>query len=302
MIPVCKRNSLSRREMTICIAARCSGNGGLGRHIVTVSDMKLTTGMYSSDMATLKLRHLSALWKCLVAGKFPQHRLLVDPLIELLCSDEAPKTYAGLMKAVTDAFIAANKKLAEESVLSGYGLTIDEFVKRRSDLGDSLYERLWSEIGRVKIGCDLLVCGFDDGGLPHVCIASNPTEENPSFMMDCDFPGFATIGTGGYIADSYLYACEQNPASHLVPTIYNTMCAKFLAESASDVGETSYLYVFGSDGSQIEIGGALEEKLREQWVAHGKPAMHTDMLNTISRALPLEGPKQLDSQTSRPGQ
>jgi hypothetical protein len=276
--------------MTICIAARCAGIESKGRYIVTVSDMKLTTGMYSSDMATLKLRHLSPFWKALVAGKFAQHDLIVDPLLQILCHEDAPKDYCKVIEAVTKVFIAANRTLAEQSVLSPYGLTVEEFVKRRSDLGDLIYERLWSEIGRVKIGCDLLVCGFDELKLPHVCIASNPTDENPAFVTDCDFPGFATIGTGGYIADSYLYSCEQSPACDLRSTIYNTMCAKFLAESASDVGENTHLYVFGPDGAEIrthsEQNGPLERVLRDQWIAHGKPERHADMLTAIEAALP----------------
>jgi len=256
--------------------------------------MKLTTGMYSSDMATLKLRHLCPLWKTLVAGKFSQHELVVQPLLEFLCSEGTSIEYSDVMKAVTNVFIAANRTLAEQSVLSPYGLTVDEFVKRRSDLGDSLYERIWLEIGRVKIGCDLLVCGFDRMNLPHVFIASNPTEENPSFVTDCDFPGFATIGTGGYIADSYLYSCEQSPACDLAETIYNTMCAKFSAESASDVGENTHLYIFGPEGSEIdtlsEQNGPLEALLRNQWIAHGKPEPHADMLAAIQEVLPIRSP------------
>src|SRR5208337_3889832 len=100
---------------------------------------------------------------------------------------------------------------------------------------------------------------------------------------DCDFPGFGTIGTGSYLADSALYGYEQHPAKELITTIYNTLSAKFLAESASDVGKQTYLYVFGETGDKVEMGdtGSLEHKLREMWLAHGKPPIPKDMADVI---------------------
>jgi|SRR6267142_2336142 len=276
-----------RGDMTVCIAARCDAKDGKS-YIVTVSDTKLTTGIYSSDRATLKLRHITTTWKCLISGKFSQHRPLVDRIVDATHTKEGTPSYGDVSKACTDAFIAENKRLAEESILAQYGMTMEDFIQRRVALGDVLYERIWGEIGRIKLGCDLLVCGFDGDGFSHIFIASNPTYDNPSFITDCDYPGFGTIGTGSYLADSSLYGSEQNPASSLLITIYNLAIAKFSAESASDVGEQTYLYVFNETGTKVKMGTVddLEDVLREQWRSHGKPTIPQDMFASIMEALP----------------
>jgi hypothetical protein len=229
---------------------------------------------------------LSKTWKCLISGKFAQHRPLVSRVAEALSAGAS--SYGEVAKACTDAFIAENKRLAEESILAQYGMTMADFVTSRHALGDALHERIWGDIGRVKLGCDLLVCGFDNHQFPHVFIASNPNEDNPSFVTDCDFPGFGSIGTGSYLADSAIYGSHQNPASNLITTIYNTLNAKFLSESASDVGEQTYLYIFDETGEKVKMGESedLEDVLREQWIAHGKPTIPKDAYASIVERLP----------------
>jgi hypothetical protein len=254
-------------------------------YIVTVSDTKLTTGFYSSDMATLKLRHLTKRWKCLISGKFAQHRPLLDRIRSLLAKPDAA-SYADMAKACTDAFIGENKRLAEESILAQYGMTMEDFIKSRDSLGDALYERLWGEIGRIKLGCDLLVCGFDNAKSAHIFIASNPSDDNPSFVTDCDFPGFAAIGTGSYLAESVLHGAGQNSVNRLSLTIYNTATAKFLSESATDVGEQTYIYVFDESGNPVDLDENLDSSLRDTWLRYGQPKTSEEMYVQIREALP----------------
>jgi hypothetical protein len=190
------------------------------------------------------------------------------------------------MNACTKGFIEENKRLAEERVLAQYGMTVEDFVKSRESVGDLLYERIWGEISRIKLGCELLVGGFDNSGSSHIFVVSNPTDDNPSFVTDRDFPGFAAIGTGSYLADSALYGMDHNSALGLKATIYNLTTAKFLSESASDVGEETYLYIFGKDGEEIELTPLVEGELRKQWVRRGKPEIPKEAMDTITDALP----------------
>lgn len=272
------------KSVTVCIAARCFPTDTTDSFVVTVSDTKLTTGIYSIEMATLKLRHLTKRWRCLIAGKFAQHRPLLERISDLLGGNTLPSC-TELTKVCTDAFIAENKRLVEESLLRPHGLTMDEFVKCRAELGETLYERLWGEIGRIKLGCDLIVCGFDPDRESHIFIVSNPTEENPSFITDCDFPGFGAIGTGSYLADSTLYALGQNPTNSLAVTIYNTLRAKFLSESASDVGESTYMHVFDGAGNTVAVDPALEDNLRGLWASE-ESVIPDDSFEMITEAIP----------------
>jgi hypothetical protein len=154
-----RRRPVRRDRVTVCIAAKCYEEKGM--FIVTVSDTKLTTGHYSLDLATVKIRRIHKNWNVLIAGKFSQQGSLNGHLMSALAPYSAP-TLSQVEAACSAAFIAENKRLAEESVLGKYGLTVDEFVKRRVDLGDVIYERVWSEIGRIRVGCELIVCGFDE--------------------------------------------------------------------------------------------------------------------------------------------
>ena len=268
--------------MTVCIAARCIHNDQ--QHLVTVSDTKLTTGgLYSTEMATLKLRHLHQRWRVLIAGKFSQHRPLISRILSRLVS--SADTVDFISNVCTEEFIAENKKLAEESLLSPYGLSMAEFVKSRGDLGDSLYERLWGDIGRTKLECDLLVCGIDSGGTSHIFTVTNPTVDNPSFITDYDYPGFACVGTGLYLADSTLHAIGRRLSDSLEETIYKTTLAKFVAESASDVGEETYLYVFDPNGERIPTPIVVADKLRTLYLAEGKPKVPQQALDMIVKEM-----------------
>jgi len=277
--------------MTVCIAARCFVKETNSQYIVTVSDTKLTTGSYSKEMATLKLRNLSSTWKCLIAGKFAQSGPVIDKIIGAM-SREMNLTDSRVRAICTEALIAENGRLAEEGVLSRYGLTMDTFLKSRESLGEGIFERLWSEIGATRFECDLLVCGFD-GTHAHIFVATNPTSDNASFITDFDYPGFAAIGTGGYLAESTLYAFSQNPVSSLEETLYMTTTAKFIAESASDVGEQTFIYAFGADGTVIDIDKALRRELRERWKKVGRPRIPESGLTLIRQHVPMLKPKEM---------
>jgi ATP-dependent protease HslVU (ClpYQ) peptidase subunit len=280
--------------VTVCIAARCEQNEY--SCIVSVSDTKLSTGYYSGEMATLKVRYLSDNWKCLIAGTFPHH----VPLLERLKGQIQSEEWSQVAKACTDAFIAENTRLAEETILSTFGLTIDQFLKSRSDLGDSLYERTWADLIRIKADCQSLVYGFDSE--PHIFTVENPGVDRLGFVTNCDFPGFAAIGSGSILAESKLYELHQNPARSLIETLYIALTAKFAAEAATNVGTETYVDVFAGDSHVIEFDNAFSmvEELREQREHREDFNIPCKAENIIARHLKTSKP--LTSQTSEQGQ
>jgi hypothetical protein len=226
---------LPRREaMTVCIA----GKSALGSEIVTVSDLKVTKGFYSSDFVTLKSERIHPSWLCLISGKISGRRPFIRRLQTILEDD---KTYSAedVAKNCTELYIEKQKQLAYEKVLSKYDLTFDSFLKSRQHLGDTIFERLWGEISRVQVGFDMIVAGFESRA-SRIFIVSNPTEENPSFITYCDDESFAAIGTGAYVAESLLFSFRHRfGVPDLNQTIYELLAAKFEAESASDVGDAT---------------------------------------------------------------
>lgn len=271
--------------MTICIAA-CAVDKATGKNfIVTVSDTKLTTGMYSQDVAAMKLKRVHKHWAAMIAGKFGQHNPIVMAITRELKAESHP-SLGTVADACSRVYVEEAKRMAEEAILAKYGLTMDAFIKSRHDIGDSLFEKTWGEISRIQVGCDLLICGFDQAG-PHILCVSNPTSENPSFVTYYDSPGFAAIGTGYYLAESTLYAFKQSVVTSLDQTIYHATTAKFIAESASDVGEQTFMLIFGEDGERFPLSMEtyLENELRRRWIAKGQPTIPDDALQMINEAI-----------------
>jgi hypothetical protein len=268
--------------VTVCIAAIADSE-----HIVTVNDMQLTAGgYYSAPMGSLKSFPIHPKWRVLIAGKISQKAPILGYLKETLPADES-LTGAQVAKACTDAFVQTTRQFAEEKVLSKYSLTMETFLKSRDMLGD-VYRELWGEIGRIQMGIEMLVFGFDEASIPTLFTVSNPTDDHPSFVTYGDDMGFGCIGTGAFLAESTLYGFEQGlgGVDNLSNTIYHVACAKFAAEAASDVGELTYLRVYKPDGTVFRFDlGWIETKLRPLWLKHCKPREDHEIKETISAKL-----------------
>jgi hypothetical protein len=265
--------------MTVCLAAIADDQS-----IVTVSDLRVSTGYTSSRVGTIKLLPIHVGWYVMYAGKV-SHCLGVIGNIQLTLSAlPNPPTDEDVMNAATNAFVAYSNKLAYERVLSPYGLDMQTFKQSRADLGDALYERIWSEIGRIKADCDLIVFGFDKNRLPSLFIVSNPTDDHPSFVTHCAVPGFACIGSGGYISESILHGFEQFAGDSSEKTVYQLCCAKFTAESATDVGDVTYVKIFYPDGSTKRLSGIpIDQKLRAEWELHVRPKVRDEGLKELAK-------------------
>jgi hypothetical protein len=255
-----KRLSGRREAVTVCIAAICKKKQNRDT-IVCVSDMKLSQHHYSEDIAAIKLRRVHQHWYAMIAGTFGQRQSILNEVRETFRSaTNAPVTE--MQGAFVSAYQKYGRQLATESVLAPYGLTLEEFLSRRAEIGDTIFEGLWGEIGRVKVGCEFLVCGFDNIG--HIFSVSNPTADNPSFITPHDDLGFGTIGSGAYVAESSLYAYQQSHGVSLEVSIYQTCAAKFSSESATDVGDATHVKIIQKD-KIIEYDIFLADDLKPIW-------------------------------------
>jgi hypothetical protein len=283
--PKLKRPS-ERKVVTVCLAA-------IGKHkendqgksvIVAVSDTTLSAGgYYSQEMGALKLKRLNQYWFAMIAGKFSQHRAIVD-LIAEAASASAQPTIAEMIAATTYAYISETRRFASESVLSRFGLTMEQFLDSRKKLGDSLFQRTWADISQVQVECDLLVFGFDEAG-PHIFCASSPTSERPTYITEHDSPSFAAIGSGSFTAESILYSFRHLSTHSLPKTIYHACAAKFFAESASDVGEVTTMVMLLPNGNIIPGDVSLAHQLKKMWERCGKLSEPENVLEIITQSI-----------------
>lgn len=257
-----KRLPHRRKAVTVCI-------GSIGKdYIVTVSDTKLSAGgYYSHPLASLKIHQIHYLWSAMVAGEVSQAQPLLNSLSRrvLECAKEEP-TLEDMSALCTKVYQEYTVQLAEEGLLAPFGLSMSDFLNSRERMGDTLFEQVWAAISKITVGCDLLVCGYSSG-VPHIFSVSNPTVSHPSFITYYDEPGFAAIGTGGMLAEATLYSFEHGKVSSLEETIYRTTYAKFVAESASDIGEDTVIRSLDKDGNVLTFDPSAAMDLRDKYIA-----------------------------------
>jgi ATP-dependent protease HslVU (ClpYQ) peptidase subunit len=260
--------------MTVCIAALAKDET-----IVTASDMKVSVGHTSSDVVMLKIEPVHPFWHVMIAGAIAQKFPILDIVRERL--KPIPRPSASEIRGVASAAYAEyGQLLATESVLSRIGLTMKDFLAKREQIGDLVFQQLIADISRITVGCDLLFVGHDNNNSSHIIGVSNPTPEHPSFTTE--YPSFAAIGSGGYLADTILHSLRHYAASTLEEAVYHVACAKFMAESASDVGETTYISVIYPDGSHVTMyPDFIDKKLRKIWETKVKPRIYNNVLPEI---------------------
>jgi hypothetical protein len=103
-----------------------------------------------------------------------------------------------------------------------------------------------------------LIYGFDEKGLPHIFDVSNP-----SVVTNHDLLGYAAIGSGETMAMASLRR-KQLPYD-LNKVVYRLLEAKFSAETASGVGESTTLFTMGSDGKDKSIGYGSIGEIKKIW-------------------------------------
>jgi hypothetical protein len=132
------------KPVTVCIAAACTEKAPYDT-VVCVSDMKLSQHHYSEDVATIKLREIHKDWRVMISGTFGERRRILEEVTGVI--SDKPTVSQSEME---DAFITAHqnyaRRLANESVLAPYHMTLEEFTRNRNNLGDVLYERIWGDI------------------------------------------------------------------------------------------------------------------------------------------------------------
>jgi hypothetical protein len=221
--------------VTVCIACICDN----GKAIVAASDSKLSTGYTSSDRATLKAVRVSKNWAFMYAASD------VSPIVPIRL-------------ALRERLRASSNKLP--SVISLFQSAYQEQVSVRArELGQLPQETL--------LGIFLMGFGYDEELKPHIF-----TVEDPQGKIDYhDITGFRTIGTGAQTASSILYFFGQNCRTPLALTLYHASAAKFMAESASDVGKHTSIIVLQPNGEAILLLEPDIDNLRFMWDREGKP-------------------------------
>ena len=226
----------------------------------------LSTKEMSADSIAVKSHYIAQDWGLMWAAEDASH---VTPIWEMTRGSLAPVRMHVHCDAVAGTVAGAyQRQLQEEATsryLSRYGLTMAKFLADGNKLfPQAQYEEMHREIRNLRLGCDFIGYGFDDG--PHIFRVSEPGK-----ITYEDEVGFAAIGSGWYSAIGTMFFHSVNKAMDLWEVVYHVLEAKFMAESAPGVGEQTHAEILNFDGSTTYIVEPAIEDLRKMWKKSGMP-------------------------------
>lgn len=294
--------------MTVCVAGIAEHDGE--KSVVTATDEMVTTGYFGKDKVAMKREFLHLDWEALFAADDVSEVTpilgCVRSLIHEKYSDRFPNGYVSLGEisgAFSQGYNKAVGMACEARILQRYGLTMEKF---RDDglrmFGSDVFNRIGRQIEDVSLGVDFLVCGFDGAGEPHLF-----TVGSPGIIKVYDQIGFWAVGSGQQSALSSLFFSGYNRSKDLNEAIYRVCEAKFMAESASGVGASTFVSVrsFPDVIAYIPNGAPLAKDIRKAWEREGRPRMPKKIKNVIKNKFGKQmqsarAARQSASQTSAP--
>lgn len=264
--------------MTVCIAAFAADR----QSIVMVSDAKVAFGDFSADSAVQKNIPISPRYAALVAGNDIAYAGPTLNRIEKRLKDSGTLDPDEVATFVHEELVETRRKKVEARILSKYGFTTETFRTRgKLSLSDSAFYDLLSKVDKEDLSLKILLCGFDENGKSHLRVVS--ADDTPE---DWDMIGFAAIGTGAISAlNSLSFAvehCSMSKYGSVEEVSYYVLAAKFMSESATDVGrDTFYVSVDKDDECTFMYSNAAIDIVRESWERFGAPRISKETIGAI---------------------
>jgi hypothetical protein len=260
-----RRATLAAQEHAICI----------------VCDSKAAFGAFSADGAVRKTVPLIYHYAVLFAGNDAAHA-------------------GGVISRAKECQIERDK-VAEAEILKPHGYDLETFRDKGSELcTDAVFFDIHTELQKKTLSLDFVIAGFDSNNQGHIRFTNCITPP-----QDYDSIGFWAIGTGAQAALASLsHAVEHLGLSRWDDpevVLYHTLAAKFMAESARDVGKATDAHIViafpsGEVGlRQINPLGGFDY-VRKVWEREGAPKrprgikerMDYVLINTMKEALSIE--------------
>jgi 20S proteasome alpha/beta subunit len=221
--------------MTVCVAAFASKE----RAIVLISDKAITRGEMVSDTGICKMSQIgNTAWHALMSGGIPLcEEILTDTETALADRGSDADSHVSMMLTLARSYAKVYEEHHVAQVLTPRLLTkSDVYTRPRSLL--PLPEHIYPDIDRDRENferyywsADLLVCGFDHAGKPHIFQIARPGK-----ALGEDKVGYAAIGVGADAAEGRLMWLESHRDDDLDRVLWEAFDAKVQAEIMQGVG------------------------------------------------------------------
>jgi ATP-dependent protease HslVU (ClpYQ) peptidase subunit len=273
-----KRNFWRAKPVTVCIAALAED----GKKIVMASDSKAAFGEFSADKGVIKNIPLKNGYAVMLAGNDVGDAMptLRRAKVQIGNSRDADE----IANCLHEALVETRRQKVEAKILSKLGFTVETFrTEGKDSLTESAYYDVVSEIRRMELSLTFLLCGFDELGEGHLRVVAS--DDSP---QDCDMLGFAAIGSGASAALSSLSFtkdhCNFYPSATSAEVFYYVLAAKFMAESATDVGKDTFdvCLVHGAGCEFLSPYAGGSETVRDAWLEKGAPRKSAEAIEAIS--------------------
>jgi hypothetical protein len=252
--------------VTVCIGAFAENEA----RIVVVADSKVAFGDFSADTGALKYQLLGQGYLSLIAGNDVVYAAPTINRVQKEIFRTKTRDADEIAEIVHEQLCQTRNRIIESKVLKKYNLSLEEFVsKGKKSFTEQAYYDIYNRIERERLSLEFLVAGFDAHDKPHLRIVT--AEEPPH---DYDSLGFASVGSGAAAALASLTFAKDHCAfarhCDIEEATYFLLSAKFMAESATDVGrETFFLSISPTRGIyHLYDMGAVDE-VRRLWLKEG---------------------------------
>jgi hypothetical protein len=271
-------------RVSVCIAVLCEH----GKKIVCVTDNRVSFGEFSAEHSAWKNYPIWTTWLVLCAGDDIEH---ADPIIR-----KSRKYCLALYKKlrrvlepeeVADAVdLAYSEQLQahiENKILRKHQFDSESFQKTgKSKCTPEVYMSFINKIEKTALSLEFLICGFDAKGQGHIWKV-----KGDGAPTSYDLIGFWSIGMGASAALSclafHVSRGHLNVYSSLPDAAYLTMAAKFMSESASDVGRSTFVVIVDAKGKEAVrlVSNPGVETVRRIWEKRGVPKVPRKQIDNI---------------------
>ncbi|MFI5095396.1 MAG: hypothetical protein ACHQIK_18330 [Candidatus Acidiferrales bacterium] len=250
--------------MTIC-AAGINQPYDSTKAIIAVSDRKFSWGVMSVD-AGWKVQTIHPKWRVMFAGPLSPLVALIDA-VKSSAANADRNSLRSFARLCSRAYREEREHIIETEILAEHDIdSYAEYQALRKSPDRELFDALTEKIKKQEEEWNLLFIGFDDAGRPHIFVITEYGK-----IQYCDAEGFAVIGSGAYNAQHVLSHSRFNRFMLRGEAAYCLLAAKFAAESADGVGETTaFMILKATDRLGRTVPGLNAddiEKIKDEWKA-----------------------------------
>lgn len=256
-----------RHKVTVCIAAFAE----FEEQFVFVSDSRVAFGDFSTDKGGVKYELLGSKYLAMIAGNDIVYALPTIRRVRARIFRKPTLDPDEVAAIVHEELCTTRDQVIEAKVLKRYKMDAEKFLKiGKKSFTDTVFYNICNRIDQEHLSLQFIVAGFDASGKPHLRVVS--ADEPPH---DYDGIGYAAIGTGAASALASLsFAkdhCGFGRDTKMHEAAYHLIAAKFMAESATDVGRDTFFLSVGAKRvyHMFSIGGL--SALRDAWEKDGAP-------------------------------